>query len=74
MAKFFSPEKAPGKVAEWLKAHAWKACVGNTTAGSNPALSDVVLGGGLGVLYQPQIPLRRAEFLSEGFVGSTGLF
>ena len=26
-------------MAEWLKAHAWKACVGNTTVGSNPTLS-----------------------------------
>jgi hypothetical protein len=28
-----------GEVAEWFKAHAWKACVGNTTVGSNPSLS-----------------------------------
>jgi integrase len=26
-------------MAEWFKAHAWKACVGNTTVGSNPTLS-----------------------------------
>ena len=26
-------------MAEWFKAHAWKACVGNTTVGSNPSLS-----------------------------------
>ena len=26
-------------MAEWFKAHAWKACVGNTTGGSNPSLS-----------------------------------
>ena len=26
-------------MAEWFKAHAWKACVGNTTEGSNPSLS-----------------------------------
>ena len=26
-------------MAEWLKVHAWKACVGQLTAGSNPALS-----------------------------------
>ena len=30
---------ASGEVAEWFKAHAWKACVGNTTGGSNPPLS-----------------------------------
>ena len=29
-----------GRVAEWLKAHAWKACGGHKPlAGSNPALS-----------------------------------
>ena len=28
-----------GEMAEWFKAHAWKACVGNTTGGSNPSLS-----------------------------------
>ena len=26
-------------MAEWLKAHAWKACVGQLTVGSNPTLS-----------------------------------
>src|SRR5688572_25978343 len=26
-------------MAEWFKAHAWKACVGKTTVGSNPTLS-----------------------------------
>ena len=30
-------------MAEWFKAHAWKACVGNTTVGSNPTLSATVL-------------------------------
>ena len=28
-----------GEVAEWLKAHAWKACVRQRTEGSNPSLS-----------------------------------
>ncbi len=28
-----------GEMAEWFKAHAWKACVGKTTVGSNPTLS-----------------------------------
>ena len=26
-------------MAEWLKAHAWKACVPQGTVGSNPTLS-----------------------------------
>ena len=30
-------------MAEWLKAHAWKACVGKTTVGSNPTLSAILL-------------------------------
>ena len=29
-----------GKVAEWSKAHAWRACVGKPTEGSNPSLSE----------------------------------
>ncbi len=32
-------------MAEWFKAHAWKACVGNTTGGSNPPLSARSLCG-----------------------------
>ncbi len=28
-----------GEMAEWLKAHAWKACVPQGTEGSNPSLS-----------------------------------
>ena len=28
-----------GEMAEWFKAHAWKACVGNTTVSSNLTLS-----------------------------------
>ena len=28
-----------GEMAEWLKAHAWKACVPQGTVGSNPTLS-----------------------------------
>ena len=40
-----------GEMVERFKAHAWKACVGNTTAGSNPVLSanrnrTRTLGGG----------------------------
>jgi hypothetical protein len=30
-------------MAEWLKAHAWKACVGNTTVSSNLTLSASLL-------------------------------
>ena len=28
-----------GEMAEWFKAHAWKACVVKATVGSNPSLS-----------------------------------
>ena len=31
--------KLGGEMAEWFKAHAWKACVGNTTVSSNLTLS-----------------------------------
>ena len=31
-----------GEMAEWLKAHAWKACkAGDSFAGSDPALSAI---------------------------------
>ena len=30
-----------GEVAEWPKAHAWKACVAQVTEGSNPSLSAI---------------------------------
>src|SRR5205085_1760126 len=32
-------ETCLGEVTEWSKVHAWKACVQQCTAGSNPALS-----------------------------------
>ncbi len=32
-------ERISGEMAEWLKAHAWKACVPQGTEGSNPSLS-----------------------------------
>jgi hypothetical protein len=31
-----------GEMAEWLKAHAWKACVPQGTQGSNPCLSAIL--------------------------------
>jgi hypothetical protein len=36
---YFKLVRFDGEMAEWFKAHAWKACVGNTTGGSNPPLS-----------------------------------
>ena len=45
MTSLFEAAKLPpgndsGQVAEWLKAHAWKACIRlKRIAGSNPALS-----------------------------------
>jgi hypothetical protein len=33
--------KRHGEMAEWFKAHAWKACVGNTTVSSNLTLSAI---------------------------------
>src|SRR5690349_10598325 len=34
--------RTPGEVAEWSNAHAWKACVGKLTVGSNPTLSAIL--------------------------------
>jgi hypothetical protein len=36
-----APAHRPGEMAEWLKAHAWKACVPQGTVGSNPTLSAI---------------------------------
>ena len=33
----------PGEMAEWLKAHAWKACLPQGNVGSNPTLSAIAL-------------------------------
>jgi hypothetical protein len=30
-----------GEMAEWLKAHAWKACIPQGIQGSNPCLSAI---------------------------------
>ena len=38
---------SPGEMAEWLKAHAWKACVPQGTVGSNPTLSAMDRVGGV---------------------------
>ena len=35
-----SPLKC-GEMAEWLKAHAWKACIPQGIQGSNPCLSAI---------------------------------
>jgi hypothetical protein len=32
-------ETAPGEMSEWLKEHAWKACMRKRIEGSNPSLS-----------------------------------
>jgi hypothetical protein len=32
-----------GEMAEWLKAHAWKACIPQGIQGSNPCLSAIPL-------------------------------
>ena len=37
------PERERGEMTEWLKVHAWKACVRQKcTEGSNPSLSAVI--------------------------------
>jgi hypothetical protein len=41
-ARSSRPERPiPGEMAERSKAHAWKACVGQPTVGSNPTLSAI---------------------------------
>ncbi len=38
-------------MAEWLKAHAWKACVRQRTEGSNPSLSALKRSSERGPLF-----------------------
>jgi hypothetical protein len=35
------PSDLCGQMAEWLKAHAWKACIPQGIQGSNPCLSAI---------------------------------
>jgi hypothetical protein len=37
-----------GEMAEWLKAHAWKACIPQGIQGSNPCLSAILESMGNG--------------------------
>jgi hypothetical protein len=34
--------RSSGEMAEWLKAHAWKACLPQGNVGSNPTLSAII--------------------------------
>ncbi len=56
-----------GEMAEWFKAHAWKACVGNTTVGSNPSLS---------ASFDPALPDMKAIlfFLIAASLMTSSLF
>jgi hypothetical protein len=38
-----TPDIGSGEMAEWLKAHAWKACIPQGIQGSNPCLSATYL-------------------------------
>ena len=42
MIDSYSPPNR-GEMAEWLKAHAWKACLPQGNVGSNPTLSAIQL-------------------------------
>src|ERR1700722_9340153 len=39
--RFKKAHKCCGEMAEWLKAHAWKACIPQGIQGSNPCLSAI---------------------------------
>ena len=56
-----------GEMTEWLKVHAWKACVWQRTVGSNPTLS----ANGLSKIAGPEpCALRRRE-LRQARKGAT---
>jgi hypothetical protein len=52
-------------MTEWLKVHAWKACVGKLTVGSNPTLSANFQNSDFGRLL-PR-PARGGARLRQGF-------
>ena len=58
-----------GEVSEWLKEHAWKACVVNATAGSNPALSAII--GAVAQLGERYV--RNVQVVGSNPIGSTRL-
>ena len=41
LLEFGRSSKQHGEMAEWLKAHAWKACIPQGIQGSNPCLSAI---------------------------------
>jgi hypothetical protein len=41
-------------MAEWLKAHAWKACIPQGIQGSNPCLSAIIAPKSLNIPYIQQ--------------------
>jgi hypothetical protein len=54
-----------GEMAEWFKAHAWKACVGlYPTLGSNPSLSANFNHPGREILRRGLFPARRLGILA----------
>jgi hypothetical protein len=51
-----------GEMAEWLKAHAWKACIPQGIQGSNPCLSAIFLGHFASVTDHVQSEWSGAEW------------
>ena len=43
ISSLHSQDEANGEVTEWLKVHAWNACVRQRTVGSNPTFSAISL-------------------------------
>ena len=69
-------------MAEWFKAHAWKACVGNTTGGSNPSLSASLILHQVFLcfarpnaeqIHRPSVTLKTPSGQSLIFVACLGL-
>ena len=70
-----------GEMAEWFKAHAWKACVGNTTVSSNLTLSATPLTtlvfhvcevkGAAGPIHRPCFVARGLEVVAPGWLSGS---
>jgi hypothetical protein len=57
-------------VAEWLKAHAWKACIGQLIEGSNPFLSAERLKTSKTLCFSGffiEIPIQNIDFFVNNY-------
>ena len=62
-----SQKTRAGEVAEWLKAHAWKACIRETVSRVRIPLSPPDLSGGFYQAFHPEPATEEPSQFIEGF-------